>query len=471
MALTGRAAGPAPCQSGSDSGRAGVTHCEACHRLDRASRYRWVCPHLRVVRGNALCVMDAVEIRPSWGRAAAAWLVPPALGWVLLALGAWLVFRQQGLETIRPLDVLLPTRWGQIEQRRRTHFHDLALRSLAKGDPETATIALFNAAQSGQGTSAENRILARLATLGGHHALVDQLHAGTAATHPEAAGEDALAWLDDLLLADRPVGAVELALARLAIPGAPRDFWLRAFFENIRRPGTAKAVRARLATEPPHPGLRHALAARAALDEGDTLVARDQLLALEGLPPGSSVRRFLVFSWLDVGDAARAWRAVFDRSHPARAEEVAVLAYAVLHRAGDAAAARSLLRPLLGQAESRREVVGALLLDPDPELVDELGAQIGPMVEARELVPLWLVARRAGREEAAAHWAEELETRGEPLPADLLGLDWIGLTDNAPSVAVTRLPLQREIIYLLRALIPARPAAGQPSTAGPAKLD
>src|SRR5690606_3818882 len=96
----------------------------------------------------------------------------------------------------------------------------------------------------------------------------------------------AIAWHDDLLLADRPAKLARLALERLSAPGTHRGFWLRAFFKSIRRPGVAAPLLADPALSLPHPGLRHALAARALIDEHKALAAADQLIALAGLPPG-----------------------------------------------------------------------------------------------------------------------------------------------------------------------------------------
>ena len=417
---------PAPCQSDSDSGRAGLTRCEACHRVDRASRYRFVCPALRSVAGDWRCGVDAAEVRPYWGRAAAALLLPP-----------------------------------------------LALNALASDDPAAASIALFTAAQTGQGTPAENRTLARLATLGGYHSLADELHAATRAAHPEEAVADALAWHDDLLLAGRPARLASLALEQLALPAAPRDFWLRAFFESICQPGVAAPLLADPVLRLPHPGLRPALAARAALDRHDPGAARDPLLALAGLPPGPAVRRFLAFTWLEAGDPAHALAAAFDSSHPIAGNEPALLAYAIAQRSGHASAAREALRPLLALDEQRPALLAALVLDPDAELVAGL-ADARPAAarqEPRTLAALWLAARRAARPELAAPLAAGLARFGHPIPEALAAADFATPDPKAPGLAAALLPLDREILYALRAPAPsaakAGPAPGHPATPQP----
>ena len=464
---------PAPCQSDSDSGRAGLTRCEACHRVDRASRYRFVCPALRSVAGEWRCGVDAAEVRPYWGRAAAALLLPPLALVLLAALGVWALLLHQGLRGLSPLDVLLPARWETITARRRAHFHALALNALASDDPAAASIALFTAAQTGQGTPAENRTLARLATLGGYHSLADELHAATRAAHPEEAVADALAWHDDLLLAGRPARLASLALEQLALPAAPRDFWLRAFFESICQPGVAAPLLADPVLRLPHPGLRPALAARAALDRHDPGAARDPLLALAGLPPGPAVRRFLAFTWLEAGDPAHALAAAFDSSHPIAGNEPALLAYAIAQRSGHASAAREALRPLLALDEQRPALLAALVLDPDAELVAGLADALPAAArqEPRTLAALWLAARRAARPELAAPLAAGLARFGHPIPEALAAADFATPDPKAPGLAAALLPLDREILYALRAPAPsaakAGPAPGHPATPQP----
>ena len=459
------AAGPAPCQSSSDSGRAGVTRCEACHRLDRASRYRFVCPEIRFVDGESRCAVDASAVRPRWGRAAAALLLPPLALVLLLGLGAWALLLHQGLRELSLLDVLLPTRWENITTRRRAHFQALALRSLAADDPATASIALFTAAQTGQGTPQENRTLARLATLGGYHSLADELHAATQLAHPGEAAADALAWHDDLLLGDRPGRLAALALEQLALPASPRGFWLRAFFESVRQPGVADPLLADPALVFPHPGLRHALAAREALDRHDPVGARDPLLALAGLPPGPEVRRFLALSWLDAGDSARALVAAFDSSHPASEGEPALLGYAIARRTGRTALAGDTVRPLFSRPEHRFAVLGALILDPDPGLVAELQSRL-PEAARREpqtLAALWLAARRAGLTEPATALAADLAQLGYPIPETLAAADFLKPDRSALGLAAALLPHDREILYALRAPAPsATPREAKP---------
>ncbi len=452
----GPAVPPAPCQAASDSGRANQTHCEACLRFDRASRYRHVCPALRLRPEGAFCSLDSAAIRPAWGRAALLLGLPPLALVCLGVLAIWATLRfGTGLERLSPLDVAWPPRWSEIADQRRARFHEIALRAIAAGDPATASVALFAAAQIGTGDPAGNQTLARLATLGGYHSLADEIHARTLAAHPARAAELALAWHDDLLLAGRPHQLARLALAELARPAAPREFWLRAFFESIRHPGVSAGL---LAADPaptfPHPGLRHALAARDALDRRDRASAADELLAFEGLLPGQAARRFLVFSWLALGDAPRARAAALSTAHPAPPGEMHVLVHALLRAdpAPDTEAARETLRPLLASALAHPLLLAALVRDPDARLAQELAATLdrSPTVPPTTLGGLWIAARRAGAGALAADLAARLETIGRALPAEFLQPDPAPARREVLQSAAALLPLDREVLLALR---------------------
>lgn len=444
---------PAPCQSASDSGRARETRCEACHRFDRAQRYRRVCPDLVFVSGEARCARDSAEVRPYWGRAAAQLSLPLVAAWLALALALWGTLRIRGLDTLPLADVLLPTRWHQIAEHRRVRFQELALRAIAAHEPAAASVALFSAAQTGRGTPESNRALARLATLGGYHSLADELHAAALAGAPGRAAEFALAWHDDLLIAGRPGQLARLALARLARPDADREFWLRAFFEAIRHPGvSASLAAAEPAPDYPHPGLRHAVAARAALDRRDRADAADQLLAFSGALPGQAARRFLVFSWLDVGDTSRAREAALSTAHPAPPGEIAVLVHALLRAEGRDAEARAALRPLLAEPALRPAALAALVRDPDAtllrELADLLPPEPGP--EPRLHADLWLAARLAGVPDLAARAAEALARAGQPPPPELQAPDSGPANRGSLAIAAALLPHDREVLLALR---------------------
>ena len=444
---------PAPCQCPSDSGRPLVTRCEACLRFDTASRYRFVCRDATITPDGVVCARDAADIRPDWPRVATLAFAVPALGLFLTVLGLWLGLRfGTGLSTLPLADVAWPPRWDNIAEHRRTHFRTLAHQALAKGDAPAATVALFAAARTGKGTPSENIALARLATLGGFHSLADEIHIANLAAHPASYHNLALAWHDDLLIAQRPLQLARLACDQLDLPGSNREFWLGTFLTAIRHPGVAAAF---LALDPPaklpHPGLRLALGARAALDRGDSAAASDDLLALRGNLPGEAARRFLAHSWLDARAPGRARAAALDTGYPAPVGEIALLSYQLLRTDSQSEPARTALQPLLAQPALHPAVLAALIRQPDADLVRELAAALTPAERAqpRLLTALWLASRRARLTDLANDTAQALTTLGQPVPDALAGLDFTTPATEAFRLSATLLTLDRETLQAL----------------------
>ena len=446
--------GPSRCQSGSDSGRALQTRCEACLRFDRARRYRFVCPALRVGGKDAFCSLDSREIRPAWGRVVVLFSIPPIALAAILILGSWGFLRfGSGLKTLTLTDVAWPPRWTKIAEHRRARFQTLALDAIRSGDFTAATVALFSAAGSGRGSSGENIALARLAALGKFYSLSDELHARNIAEHPGRAAELALAWHDDLLLAGRPQQLARLALDQLHVPAAPREFWLRAFFESIRHPDVAAHL---LAADPPaafpHPGLEHSLRARAALDRDDRVAASDELLAFSGLMPGQAARRFLALSWADAGQPQRAKAAALSTLHPAPPGEIASLLHGLLREEGRGQEARAALRDLFDEPKLRFAVLAALVRDPDADLLNEFETTLSPVerTDARLQVALWIAARRAGVAELVRSAEASLEELGHPVPEKLPEEPPPPAERKTLLPAASLLPLDREILHALR---------------------
>lgn len=446
---------PAPCQCPSDSGRPLATRCEACLSFDHSPRYRFVCRDATPTADGVVCARDSAEIRPDWARVATTFLAAPALVLLLAVLGAWLALRfGTGLATLPLADVAWPPRWNHIAEHRRAHFRTLAHQALARGDAPAATVALFAAARTGVGAPDENIALARLATVGGFHSLADEIHTANLAAHPAAYHSLVLAWQDDLLIAHRPLQLARLAAEQLDLPGAEREFWLGAFLTAISHPGVAAAF---LALDPPaklpHPGLRFALGARAALDRGDSAAASDALLALRGNLPGEAARRFLALSWLDARAPGRARSAALDTGYPAPAGEITLLSYLLLRADGQTELARSTLRPLLAEPALRSAVLATLLRSPDAELVRALAAALGPAErgQPRLLTALWLAARRAALPDLASDTEKALAALGQPVPVAVASLDLATPAPDALQVAATLLTLDRPTLQALRA--------------------
>lgn len=451
----------APCQSASDSGRPGETRCEACQILDRASRYRLVCPDLTIRSGEARCTRSADQVRPYWGRAALALLAPPALLYLGLTLGYWALLHTQGVATVPVADVLLPGRWENIAEHRRDHFRDTALRAFAAGDVRTATIALFTAAQTGHGTPAQNRLLARLAYLSGFQSLGDELHAAALAEAPAQASENAVRWHDDLLLARRPARLATLALEQLPRPDAPREFWLRAYFESLRHAHVAESIDATRVSFP-HPGLRDALLARQAIAADQILEAHVHLRSLGKTPPGAAAQAFLVQSWLDIRDHERAFAAATDPLYAASPAQTARLRYLVHHHAGDLAAARREIAAARADAASLPATLGVLIRAPDSPALALVWTRISasPDIAPPLLGACWLAARAAHDDALVSTLETRLAAFDPALPSILRSLVDPPTAASASTLASLVLPLDREALYNLQAPPPIPPPPG-----------
>lgn len=443
------ALGPAPCQSSLDSGRGGITRCQACRRFDQTRNYRLLCPSLLVIGNETRCASDAIDVRPYWGRALLILGIPLFALYLFAATACWINFRHQGLERLSWFDVALPLGWPAINEHRRVHFRDLTLDALARGDMRSASAALLTAAHTGHGPPSDNIALARLATFNGYHSLADDFHIANLGANPADSEKLSIAWHDDLLLSDRPARLSRLALSRL-LAGGDREFWLRAFFESIRHEGIAHDLLQEFPDKLPNLGLRHALEARSALSRSELAQARRSLVAMEKDLSGEAAHRFAIQLKLDVDGPET-------KIPPDLIAQKPDLAYTLLRRSGRHAEAREALRPWLHEPRRRTAALASLIVEPDPVLAIEvihLVLSAGEAAAPPDLAAAWLVAKRAARPEAD-RLALALAARAKPIPHSILNLD-LTPCDRAPlGLAAAMLPLHRDIIYALRDANPA----------------
>jgi hypothetical protein len=135
------ASGVAPCQHPSDSGRAGMTGCEACSGWRDSGRFRRMCPLLASVDGRRVCSVDAADVRPFWGRAVLIYSGSAAALAAAAVLAVFIAFRVIGYRV--PLyAVAWPPAWHQVGKARADYFYRLALGALAAGDVRRAYLAL-----------------------------------------------------------------------------------------------------------------------------------------------------------------------------------------------------------------------------------------------------------------------------------------------------------------------------------------
>lgn len=446
----GRPVEAAPCQSSSDSGRIGKTRCDACIRFDRSARYRRVCPDLIVAGNELMCGVDSAEVRPYWWRAAGFFALPLVVVIAALPVAAWGFYNMMGVRVALP-DLILPSRWSKIAEARHAHFYHNALKALAAGDAATASVAIFSAAQTGQGSRENNLALARLATLGGFLGLSDALHAKLRASDPGHAREHALHWHDDLLLANLPAQIARLALVELTQDGASREFWLAALLDALRHPGVAAVLNS--APEPvalPHPSLAYAIAARAALDRGDNQTAAEQLEAFASALPGLAGRNFLALTWLDLGRPQRAMAAALDERHPALPGETALLAYRIHASLGEQVAARNSLQPSLAGHTQIRRMLAALMIYPDGEPLSALCENVLSGNDISVICAFWVAARRARHHELAGLAVSRLAALDRPVRLETLALNLAAPTSADLRTLVAVVPLDRESLRALR---------------------
>lgn len=444
----------APCQAPSDDGQALQTRCQACLDLDRPARFRWVCPDLVPDRGELLCGRDASAVRPYWPRAFIG-LVAPASALLTLAVGLiWLTLRSA---TPRHppalLDLLLPSRWERLAEQKRHHYMALAAQALATGDHPTATVALFSAARQGRSDPATNTTLARLATLGGFHSLADELHLATvtgAEPNPTLRAQAAVAWLDDLLIARRPREIIRLSLDELTRPQAPRDLWLRAFFEASSTPGEAgQALDKAPGGAWPHPGLEAALRTRVALDARDLARASEHLHNFSRLLPGPSARRFLALGWMDANHLDLALAAALDPGHPDPDLTAPVLVYELEKVAGHTQRAHAAAQTAWALETTRPALRAALIRQPDPALLAEWSKQEASPVA---LSSLWIVARLLEKPDLARELARRLAATGHTVPVELAALNPRDAPLRFADLCASLLPCDRETLWALRSI-------------------
>src|ERR1051326_3326074 len=136
-----------PCQSPSDSGRAGETVGEAAASWNRPERFRRVCPDLQLGPNGWRCAVDTAAVRPYWGRAVA-WVGGTALClYVVGALSVFGVLRATGCEGLTPLDSLWPGRWSRITIARSQHYLAQAKQALRSGNTRGVLVNLVNASE------------------------------------------------------------------------------------------------------------------------------------------------------------------------------------------------------------------------------------------------------------------------------------------------------------------------------------
>ncbi|GAB5562029.1 MAG: hypothetical protein SynsKO_36760 [Synoicihabitans sp.] len=229
-----RRRGVCPCQNQSDSGKAGVTGCDAAMGFTRPARFRVVCPLLKPAEdGRLMCSVDANEVRPFWGRVIAAITLGIVGSYASIVLAVFLFLQQVGYPvTIRMIG--WPPDWSEIDHARSAYFLSNAQESYATGDLNEAVMSLSLAYQFDPYNYNAGFSLARL-WQAGRPEYSNQLFQQLIANHPEKRTETAQAWLRSLLPRADYVWIEKLGSMALRFSDGHESAWLHALlFANTR---------------------------------------------------------------------------------------------------------------------------------------------------------------------------------------------------------------------------------------------
>lgn len=244
-----RGSSPCPCQSPSDSGRARETQCEACLPWNRPARFRQVCPLLVSTPQGLRCAVDAADVRPFWGRAAAYY------GGMLLAVyvaGVITVF--VFLRTIGyPVNIFhvgLPPLWHRVVEARGWFFLNKSNLAFAQDRVAEGLLYLTNAYDFDPRNYAAGLSLAKHLQAG-QPARSDEVFQRLLREHPDKRPATAQEWFRALLARGSFERITSLARDELLAGSAHSAVWMRAFVFAARRNPSETTLRELAASPSP----------------------------------------------------------------------------------------------------------------------------------------------------------------------------------------------------------------------------
>lgn len=224
---------PCPCQSPSDSGRAGETRCEACPTWNQPWRFRHICPDLRQTPAGLCCGVDTADVRPFWGRALAYYATGGLAAYLLIVLVAFGLLRRIGYP-VQLGDLAWPPAWHRIQESRATYFLERGTHALATGNLREALFSLNIAYELHPDNYTAGLTLARLCQTG-QPAFSDQIYEQLLQRHPAQAPQTAQAWLRALLARGAFSQLQTLAYQRVLAEPATAAPWLHALIFASRQ--------------------------------------------------------------------------------------------------------------------------------------------------------------------------------------------------------------------------------------------
>lgn len=298
--------GRAPCQHPSDSGKAGVTGCEACSTWSRPSRFRRVCPLLVRTNGSWRCSVDAAKVRPFWGRALVFGVAGGGAVYLLAALAALLTFHAVGYRTLKYADFLSPAFRSRFREAQAGYYANKADESFKAGDYRGGLLALSIAYNKNPGDWATGLTLARLLQRSNQFKIGDDVFEKLLRDFPERAEEVGAVWSEALLFRGDWMRLARLSASRVAEGGPARGAWMRTLVFSLRKlPESQKTIgyaECRPLIQDVYPGV---LDAEVALHDKDVPRARS---IVAGLPASSDpfLAQFAVEFAIETGDLAAA---------------------------------------------------------------------------------------------------------------------------------------------------------------------
>ena len=227
--------GRAPCQHPSDSGRAGVTGCEACYNWRRPSRFRLVCPLLVRNEAGWRCSVDAADVRPFWGRAIVFGTLGAGSLYLVVALAALLTFRAVGYTTLEYRDFFSTAIRTRFREAQAGYYANRADQFFKAGDYRSGLLALSVAYNKNPRDWATGLTLARLLQRSNQPRIGDDVYEKLLADFPDRAEEVSAVWSEALLFRGDWLRLSRLSASRVAAGGPARGAWMRTLVYALRK--------------------------------------------------------------------------------------------------------------------------------------------------------------------------------------------------------------------------------------------
>jgi hypothetical protein len=240
------AAGAAPCQHPSDSGRAGQTACEACIGWRDARRFRRLCPLLDVTGGRRVCLADARDVRPFWGRALVFYGGSATALALVAAIGVFSALRAIGYR-VPFYAVAWPPAWHRIQQARADYFCRMAARAFSGGDVRQGFLALNQVYALDPGNVSAALLLAQFTQVANPE-YSDAIYSRLLLERRGNAEETAQAWFRALLSRGDFVSVGRLSGRMLRERAAHAPAWIQGILFAERMTGDPREVDRLLAT-------------------------------------------------------------------------------------------------------------------------------------------------------------------------------------------------------------------------------